>query len=334
MPTHADVPEQLAFDDDKIGFGIEPRPHRADDFLDDAALDLLAFAIVGIESSGPCGMASARLARQQQMQRFLGGFQPAGGVEARRRVESRLRRCRGRAAVWATCFSATRPGRCVVFSRSRPAETRMRFSPRQRNEVGDGAERHQVEQRAQIEIRGAGQTGFAPALDQRVGEFEGQAGGAELGEQSGRVRVSRSGSGVSGLPDCGFTSATAGGAGDGDLVMIQHDDIDAALFEPGDGFHGGRTAIHRQQQRGREFLQAILHAVPAEAVTFVHAMGQIVAGVPAEPAEDFEQQRGGSDAVHVVIAEDDQRFVRVRGPGRGDRRRRPCSAAGTGRRDV
>src|ERR1022692_3278446 len=37
----ADVPEQLAFDDLKVRVGIELRAHRADDLLDDAALDFL-----------------------------------------------------------------------------------------------------------------------------------------------------------------------------------------------------------------------------------------------------------------------------------------------------
>src|SRR5271170_1843370 len=41
----ADVPEQLSFDDDKIGFGIKPRTDGTDDFPDDATLDLLPLAI-------------------------------------------------------------------------------------------------------------------------------------------------------------------------------------------------------------------------------------------------------------------------------------------------
>ena len=35
--------------------------------------------------------------------------------------------------------------------------------------------------------------------------------------------------------------------------------------------------------------------------------------VPAEGAEHFEQQGGGGDAVHVVIAEDDEGFVALAG---------------------
>ncbi len=54
--------------------------------------------------------------------------------------------------------------------------------PGQRDQVGDGAQRDQVEQGAQVEIGRAGQAGLAPALDQRVGELEGQADGTKFGE--------------------------------------------------------------------------------------------------------------------------------------------------------
>ena len=128
-----------------------------------------------------------------------------------------------------------------------------------------------------------------------------------------------------GLPELvwmlGWTAATelrvdqgdGGGRGRGDLVVVQDDDVHAALAQPGDGVDGGRAAVHREQQRDGEFLQAVLHAVLAEAVAFVHAMRQVVMSRPAEGAEHFEQQRGGGDAVHVVIAEDDEGFVAFAG---------------------
>ncbi len=50
----------------------------------------------------------------------------------------------------------------------------------ERNEVGNRAQRDQIQQRSQIEFRRAGQAGFASAFDQRMGEFEGEAGGAEF----------------------------------------------------------------------------------------------------------------------------------------------------------
>jgi hypothetical protein len=52
----------------------------------------------------------------------------------------------------------------------------------ERHDVGNGAERDQVQQRFQIKVGRAGQTGFATAFDKSVGEFEGKAGGAKLME--------------------------------------------------------------------------------------------------------------------------------------------------------
>ena len=77
---HADVPGQLAFNDDEVGLRVEPGAQGADDFLGDAALDLLALAVCA-SSAWAMGMASARSRRQQQTQGVLGGLQPAGGVE-------------------------------------------------------------------------------------------------------------------------------------------------------------------------------------------------------------------------------------------------------------
>lgn len=50
----------------------------------------------------------------------------------------------------------------------------------ERDEVGDGAERDKIKQRAKIELRRAGQAEVAGAFDERVGELEGEAGGAEF----------------------------------------------------------------------------------------------------------------------------------------------------------
>ena len=87
-------------------------------------------------------------------------------------------------------------------------------------------------------------------------------------------------------------------------MMIEHDHIDAASLQPLDGTDRRRAAIHRQQQRGRKFGQAILHAALAQAVSFLHPMRQITTGFPAKRGQNFEKQRAGSHAIDVVIAED------------------------------
>ena len=44
----------------------------------------------------------------------------------------------------------------------------------QGDDVSNGAEGHEVEQRAEVEVGGAGQAGFASALQKGMGEFEGK----------------------------------------------------------------------------------------------------------------------------------------------------------------
>ena len=100
-----------------------------------------------------------------------------------------------------------------------------------------------------------------------------------------------------------------GRGGVGDLMVVEHERIDAPLAQPGDGFNGGGAAINGQKQRRRMFGEAILHAGLTEAVAFVHAVRQVGADLPAERGENFGEQRRGSHAVHVVVAEDDERFV-------------------------
>ena len=95
--------------------------------------------------------------------------------------------------------------------------------------------------------------------------------------------------------------------------MVQDDDVHAPLSERSDGSDGGRAAVHRQEQGGGELCQAILHGFLGEAVAFIEAMGQVVVDLPAERAQHFEQQGGGGDAVHVVIAEDDEVFAALAG---------------------
>ena len=88
----------------------------------------------------------------------------------------------------------------------------------QRDDVGDGAEGDQVEQGAQVEIGGAGQAGFASALEQGVGEFEGETDGAEFGEGvPGLDALHELHEGVGAgdaAPSWGLTSAVAAGGGE------------------------------------------------------------------------------------------------------------------------
>ena len=54
---------------------------------------------------------------------------------------------------------------------------------RERDEISDGAESDKVEERAQVVISSARKGEFAGALEQGVGEFEGEADGAQILEK-------------------------------------------------------------------------------------------------------------------------------------------------------
>ena len=146
----------------------------------DAALDFLPLAIPQIQFLRHW-LGGFQIRCQHQLQRFFGGFQPAGGVEARRELK--------------TDFVCAEHGRTLRHFLQRheagapggaqPFQTGGNKNPvftGERNQIRNRAQRHQIQQRLQVKFRRAGQIDFATALDQSVGEFEGQAGGAKLGE--------------------------------------------------------------------------------------------------------------------------------------------------------
>ena len=92
-------------------------------------------------------------------------------------------------------------------------------------------------------------------------------------------------------------------------MVVEHDDVRTALSKPADGFNRSRAAIDGEQQPRWKFFQAVFHTVLAQAVALIHPVRQIKIRLPAEPVEDFEQQRSGRDAVHVVIAKNDKRLA-------------------------
>ena len=95
--------------------------------------------------------------------------------------------------------------------------------------------------------------------------------------------------------------------------MVEDDDVDAARFEVGDGICGGGAAINGQQQRGGVPGQAGLQGVQAQTVAVIHPMGQVTIDLPPERAQDLEEQRGGSDPIDVVIAENHHGFATLAG---------------------
>src|SRR5437899_8358854 len=92
-------------------------------------------------------------------------------------------------------------------------------------------------------------------------------------------------------------------------MMIQNDDIDSALAKPLNGANCRGPAIDRQQQLDGKSPEAIFDAVLAQTVAFIQTVRQVMVHSPAERGQNFRQKRSRSDAVHVVISENDERLV-------------------------
>ena len=193
---------------------------------------------------------------------------------------------------------------------------------RQGNEIGDGAQRRQVEQRAQVKVLRAGQTDFTPALQQCVREFERKADGAELTERAAGVsrardrcllrRLCRRGAGSG--SQLRIHQGRRGRRGMRNLMVVQHNHLDASLLKPVNRRHGCRAAIDCQQQLDGKFFETMFDSIPAQAVAFLQPARKVMIDLPAQHSQHLGQQRGRSHSVHIVISENDERLVPLTRP--------------------
>jgi hypothetical protein len=103
--------------------------------------------------------------------------------------------------------------------------------PSQGRQIGDGAKRGQVQLRPQIHRRGFRQALLAHSLEQRVNELESQADRTKFTECAAQLRIHQRHRRRGWL---------------GNLVMVQHHDINAFFPKPGCHLDGSGAAIHRQ----------------------------------------------------------------------------------------
>ena len=92
-------------------------------------------------------------------------------------------------------------------------------------------------------------------------------------------------------------------------MVVEDEDVDFFLVEKIDGFHGGRAAIDREHDIDIELIEAFLQRNRAEPIAIVKSAGKIRLRVPAESGQHLHQQCGGADAVHVVVAINQQPLV-------------------------
>ena len=98
------------------------------------------------------------------------------------------------------------------------------------------------------------------------------------------------------------------------LVVIRHDQIDAALARDLRRLDRGDAAVDGDDQLGAVVAE-LRDRLGVEAVAFVDAVGDVEVGVAAEDADGVPEDGGGGDAVDVVVAVDDDLFAVADRPG-------------------
>ena len=178
-------------------------------------------------------------------------------------------------ASFAAAISARRPGRRARRASAIPRRTRARFSPSQRDQVGDRRQRDQVE---------LGLDRRRPA--QRRRQLVGDAGPAELGERvAGDDRV----------------QDRAPGQLRARLMVVGDDHLEPGAERRLDLGDGADPAVGGQQQRGAALGQ-LGDGRLGEPVAVLEPAGDQPVALGAQLAQRADQDRGRADAVDVVVA--------------------------------
>ena len=229
----ADVPEELPLDDDEVARRVEARANGPDDFVGDGALDGLALAVAMVEGAGD-GFGGGEVGGAQEFEGFGGVLQAPGGIEARAELEAHFVGPNG-ALDASGGLEREQAGAASDVQPLQPSGDENTVLTDERHKVRDGAERDEVEQRADVEGGELGELKFAPALHERVGEFEGKAGGAEFGEVADRWPLTADRL----LRQLRIHQRVRRRRGVGDLMVVEDEHIHAALVQPADGRNGG-----------------------------------------------------------------------------------------------
>ena len=93
--------------------------------------------------------------------------------------------------------------------------------------------------------------------------------------------------------------------------MIDHDHVHTLALQRGDFRDRRRAAIHRDEQPRRILRDAARHAIRAQAVAFIRPQRQEARGFRAIGPQHAGEQRERGDAVHIVVAVEDDFFAAV-----------------------
>lgn len=202
------MPFARAHDDGGISFRIEIRHDLLLRRRKNPAFHILPFPVLAIKVTGK-RTSFSEVIRNEQTKGFLCHAQAPSGVQPRPQTKANVLWKNGRAnTAYFHEFSQT--GARAFFHFTRPSLNEGAILPEQRNNVSDGPKGHQVQVRAQIEVR------QWPCFQQRVTKLENDPGATEV--MKGRMAI-----------DFRINDCNAFGQGRLRLVMVENDYIDAAF---------------------------------------------------------------------------------------------------------
>jgi hypothetical protein len=170
----ADMPGALAFDDHEIALGIKAGVEFGEEGIGHGLFDLLPLSVAGIEAMGDAG-GGGEIVGDQQIQGFAGILEAAGGVESGAEEEADFITPDGSGDL-GDLAEGLEAGALGLVEALESGADQDAVLVSERHQIGDGAERDQIEAVFEIEGDGIGFAGVAGGFKEGVGEFEGEAG--------------------------------------------------------------------------------------------------------------------------------------------------------------
>ena len=266
-------------------------------------------------SASGCGLRARR--REQEVEREPRIAEPAGRVDARRQPEAEVGRAHAGGVDAGARHERAQAGAVGLGEAAQAAPHERAVLVGQRHDVGDRRQRHEV---GELVERGrqVGRVAAVPARPERLGELEHDAGAAQVGERIGRPGRRARGH------DGRVRQHVAGS------VVVGHDDVERELAGARDGLGRRDAAVDGDQQPGAGGCQR-LDGLDGDAVALLEAARQERLDLAAQEPQHLDGERGGTDAVDVVVAVHDDRPARRRSRSRSARRPRRRRPARTGR---
>ena len=289
VEEHEAVRREVAFLDLRLGL------------LGDLALDVLPLAVERLELLRRAA-AEGEVVAQQQVDRERGVGEPATGVDARPEA---VRNVDGREPLLR--FEAGGPHQLQQAGAARFGEHAQAMAredavlAEQRHEIGDGAERDEVEVIPYFDFKAERMLRLAQALKHAVHEFENEANGAKVAPR----RV------VGALVDVRVDQERVETRRFLGAVVVDDDNVHAEGAQVGDLGSGIGAAVERDEERGATTLERAIDGVASETVAFFESARDEIARAQSEAAENADEKGRAADAVDIVVAEHDDVLARL-----------------------